>query len=385
MTILHTGASPRLRATKRVAALLLLPITLLLSACRTDADVTVTAAGGIHFTVDIIGDTKADVADVDCNSYGSLFDDYPGEVKVNDYMSDPSTDVLCQIVGQTDNGMDGTLLIDNDSSYILNIPVNDFLANAESDVQGTYHLAVHMPGDIIFASGNGKIDGSTIVYEGDVSELNGDIKIEANKSSGTPFAVWVVGLLVVLLGGALGVSRYLRAKDSSHDTVLPKFFTKKNSKSDKGDKKSKVLASGSTNSGSSGSVSVATNDSTVTLAPLPAKYSPKNIDGISESYSEQIDMVSPIPQGVAADVVKRENVLLALPSETADVLPIPGMPPRIPMSDDSVQTEVGEVMDGDESALESKPETTSESEASEFFSQFFDEADDEDIDEETDL
>lgn len=370
MTTLHTGLSPHLRVTKRVAALLLLPLTLLLSACHTDADITVTAAGGVYINVDIVGDEdKTDTSAINCDAYGLPFNSFPGEVHVTDLTSDTTTDVLCNISASTDNGMDGQLLIDNDSSYILNIPVKDFLADTDTDKQGTYRLTVHMPGDIIFTGDGGKIDGSKVVYEGKISNLKGDIKVEASKSDGTPFAVWIVGFLVVLLGGALGVSRFLRTKHPSPDEDSAKPFSAKNGKDGKKSTRSQKDAAG---------VAVSTADSAVALAPLPAKYSPKNIDGISESYSEQIDMVSPIPQGSAADVVKRENVLLALPSETADVLPIPGMPPRIPISD-FVQGEADEV----KGSGEGEPET--ESETSAFFSSLLDSTDDEDIDEETDL
>lgn len=398
MTISHTGANSRLRGSKRVVAFLLLPLALLLSACQVNSDVTVTAAGGIHFTIDIIGDTKSDVADVDCNSYGPLFENFPGEVKVNDYMSDPSTDVLCQIVGSTDNGMDGKLLIDNDSSYILNLPVSDFLANAQTSPQGAYHLAVHMPGDIISAGEGAQIKGSTVEYAGQISALNDDIRIEASKNEGTPLAVWVVGLLVVLLAGVLLASRYLRKKQPESGKDSSKSSGKNDSARTTGDRKSRGIFAKSDSSSSSGSsssrdegVSVATVDSTVALEPLPEKYTPKNTDGISESYSEKIGMVDPIPQGSAADVVKRDVVMPPIPPETAFTSPIPGMPPRIPMPDELLasftQATTGESKAKPEDASdESKPEKeTPKSEASAFFSTFLDDTDSEAFDGDTDL
>lgn len=373
MTISHTGVSPRLRVTKRAAALLLLPLALLLSACHVSSAVTVTAAGGVIADIEVTGDKSAmNLSSVSCATYGTYLRGFSGDLTFEDLTQDETTDALCRIHGYAENGVDGKLLIDNDSTYILRIPIEAFLKNDVTEHSSvTYSLVVHMPGDIVSASKGGKISGADVVFEGKISELDGDIEVEASKTDGSPVFLWVLGLLVVLLIAAIFASRYLRKKDLSQIPSLSKLFGKKENK-DAG----KSQDSSAKKSKSSDSVAVSTTDSTVALAPLPDKYTPRNMDGTSESYSEQIGMVDPIIQGSAAGAVKRDVVLPELPSESAFTSPIPGMPPRIPMPDalltSSVQEEVDEP-DGSENAADA------------FFSQFLEVTDDEDVDEETDL
>lgn len=378
MTSLHTGASPRLRGSKRLAALLLLPLALLLSACHVNSAITVTPAGGVDLAIEVTGDKGSmNLSSVSCAAYGSYMRNFPN-LQVQDSTNDLSNDILCSISGFTENGVDGKLLIDNDSTYILRIPIEAILkdhSNPHSSV--TYSLTVHMPGEVVSATEGGTISGSDVYYEGRIADLEGDIEIEANKDDSSPAFLWVLGFLVVLLVAVVLASRYLRKKDPSQNSSPLKFFGKKEDKS--AEKSRETAAEKSKPSG----VSASTTDSTVTLAPLPDKYAPKNMDGTSESYSEQIGMVDPVIQGSEAEAVKRDIVLPEIPPETAFTSPIPGMPPRIPMSDELLASfmhdEVVEVADSD------KPEPESESDALAFFSSMLEVTDDEGIDEETDL
>lgn len=404
MTISHTGANPRLRATKRAAVLLLVPLALLLSACHVNSAVTVTAAGGVIADIEVTGDKDSmNLSSVSCASYGTYLRGFSGDLTFEDLTQDETTDVLCRVHGYSENGVDGKFLIDNDSTYILRIPIEAILKNQDIAYSSdTYSLVVHMPGGIVSASEGGTIDGSDVIFEGKISDLDGDIEIEASKTGGSPIFLWVLGLLVVLLIAAVLVSRYLRKKDSSSIPSLLKLFGKKKGKDVEESQSVPVKKSERPDS-----VSVATVDSTVTLAPLPDKYAPKDTDGISESYSEQIGMVTPIIQGSGADVVKRDVILPEIPPATAFTSPIAGMPPRIPMPDELFAAFVEEksakripdipqapevlpvAFDGLGNGVdylgEDNGEGESESAADAFFSQFFDGADDEDVDEETDL
>ncbi|MBR6458898.1 MAG: hypothetical protein IKS49_01895 [Actinomycetaceae bacterium] len=404
MTTSHTGASPRLLSSKRLAALLLLPLALLLSACHVSSAVTVTAAGGVIADIEISGDKSSmNLSSVSCAAYGTYWRGFSGDLTFEDLTQDETTDVLCRIHGYAENGVDGKILIDNDSTYILRIPVEAILKDyATEHSSDTYYLVVHMPGDVVSASEGGKISGSDVVFEGKVSELDGDIEVEASKTDSSPAFLWVLGLLVVLLVAAIFASRYLRKKDLSQIPFLAKLFGKKED-NDAG----KSQGTPAKKSKSSDSIAVSTTDSTIALAPLPDKYAPKNVDGTSESYSEQIGMVDPIIQGSAADAVKRDIVLPEIPPETAFTSPIEGMPPRIPMPDELFAAfseersdravpnlpEVPEALpvepDGlDGGGVDSEfddGEDESESAADAFFSQFLDVTEDEDIDEETDL
>ncbi|MBR5951024.1 MAG: hypothetical protein IKZ87_06280 [Actinomycetaceae bacterium] len=399
MTSPHTGTIERLSFSKRAVALLLFPLAFLLSACDVDAAVTVGAAGSMDITVAVTGDKDSmNLSAVSCESYGIYLRNFPN-LEVKDYTNDVTTDVLCEIKGHASNAIDGDLLTDTDSTYVLRLPLKEIVENKAMPYSAdNYSLVVHMPGDIVSASNGGAISGSDVTFSGRIADLDSDIEVEANKAGSNSTFLWVLGFLVALFLAAVLLSRYLHKQNS---LPVPSLFGFMGKKKDKGEKKDDAEDKKLKSSG----VSASTTDSTVALAPLPDKYAPKGDGSTSESYSEQIGMVDPLMQGNSADVVKRDVVMLDLPPETAITSPIPGMPPRIPMPDELFAGFVGDVseevvpdfpetsadLSEDKSDFEDSLDSIRESIKNDefddgddaFFSHFLDLTEDEGLDEET--
>lgn len=174
---------------KRILAILLLPLMLFLSACRSENTLEVTSDGGLTMTMDMIDDEGLfSGLGMTCSDMESMFGedlDLDGEGTVN--IEDISTgdDLGCRFTTTAYDAVDGTFLVDNGDSFTLNLTADDIGGLTQDDLNQlgsmTFSLSVTMPGPITDASEGGTIDGNTVTYT-DVSVLVSEVSITGLKT-----------------------------------------------------------------------------------------------------------------------------------------------------------------------------------------------------------
>ncbi len=212
---------------------LLLPITMLLSACKSDNTIEITSDGGMNFTMDMV-DTDGLMASsgVTCDMMSDLMS---GEEQIPDgtfEVKDISQgdNLGCRFTITTPFAVDGKILVDNGDSFTLNMSSADMGGADMSELDGLgpleFTFNVTMPGPITDASDGGQINGNTVTFtdptalesgfsvtgqksgntSGGTSGNNGsDSSPNASQSAstGTPIWVWIligVGVLAIIGG-----------------------------------------------------------------------------------------------------------------------------------------------------------------------------------------
>lgn len=164
----------------RVLVALLLPFALLLTACKSDNTIEVTADGGISFTMDMIDtDGLMQSSGVTCDMMTDMMDDSDpipgGSFEVKD-ISEGGT-LGCRFLISADDAVDGTTLIDNGDSFTLNLTSSDMgdLNQSDLDALGPLEFTfnITMPGPITDATNGGKINGNTATYTDPMALENG--------------------------------------------------------------------------------------------------------------------------------------------------------------------------------------------------------------------
>ncbi|MFT3943814.1 MAG: hypothetical protein QM705_08330 [Ancrocorticia sp.] len=166
---------------------LLLPITMLLSACKWDNTIDITPSGGLNFAAELI-DTEGltSASGVTCEMLSDLMADdelFPtGSFEVEDISE--GSNLGCRFVVATPIASD-EILVDNGDSYTLNIgssATNDMYIPAPDSLGPLeFTFNVTMPGPIIEASEGGQINGNTVTFT-DPAVLESGFSVTGQKS-----------------------------------------------------------------------------------------------------------------------------------------------------------------------------------------------------------
>lgn len=167
---------------------LLLPITMLLSACKSDNTIEITSGGGMNFTMDMV-DTDGLMASsgITCDMMSDLMsaeEPIPdGIFEVEDISQ--GDNLGCRFTISTPFAVDGNILVDDGDSYTLNLSSEDMGGADMSELDGLgpleFTFNVTMPGPITDASEGGQINGNTVTFT-DPKFLESGFSVTGQKS-----------------------------------------------------------------------------------------------------------------------------------------------------------------------------------------------------------
>ena len=167
---------------------LLLPFTMLLSACKWDNVMEITPAGGMNFTVDLI-DTEGLTAasGVTCDMMSDFVADDELFATATFEAEDISegSNLGCRFVVTTPIA-DSKILVDNGDSLTLNIVASAtddmYIPGPDSLGPLEFTFSITMPGTIIDTSEGGQIIGNTVTFT-DPSVLESGFSVTSQKSA----------------------------------------------------------------------------------------------------------------------------------------------------------------------------------------------------------
>ena len=156
----------------RVLLALLLPFTLLLTACKSDNTMEITAEGGVIFTMDMIDtDGMMQTTGMTCDSMKEMMGESDPTVGSEEFTVEDISEggtMGCRITVSTDDAVDGSTLVDNGDSYTLNLTSSDMDGTSMSELEALgpidFSFNVTMPGEITDASDGAQINGNTATY-----------------------------------------------------------------------------------------------------------------------------------------------------------------------------------------------------------------------------
>ncbi len=174
---------------------LLLPITMLLSACKSDNTIEITSDGGMNFTMDMVDtDGLMSASGITCDMMSDMLsseDPIPdGVFEVEDISQ--GDNLGCRFTISTPFAVDGNILVDNGDSFTLNMSSEDMGGADMSELDGLgpleFTFNITMPGPITDASDGGQINGNTVTFT-DPKFLESGFTVtgqkSGNSSSGT--------------------------------------------------------------------------------------------------------------------------------------------------------------------------------------------------------
>lgn len=150
-------------ARTRLAALALLPVALLLSACRLDMGITVAETGETTMVIDFIDDEGTfSSLSMTCDDLADESGEDVSEYSIED-LSD-NGELHCRLTNKNTESFD---VEHNDDGTITIVDPGDVdTLNGFDEKLLTITLSITMPGNIISASGHNTIDGNTVIYTG---------------------------------------------------------------------------------------------------------------------------------------------------------------------------------------------------------------------------
>lgn len=177
----------------RVVAALLLPVALMLSACKSDNSIEVTESGGLTMVMDMIDDEglmegTGITCDMMQQELGDETDDIipGGSFEIEDISE--GANLGCRFIMSAPYAVDNEALIDNGDSYTLVITSDDMEDFTEEDMSeiGTmdFTFSVTMPGDITDATAGGDVSGNTVTYT-DLQAMSSGIEVTGYKAAGS--------------------------------------------------------------------------------------------------------------------------------------------------------------------------------------------------------
>ncbi len=177
----------------KVMAGLLLPVALLLSACKSDNTMEISEAGGLTMTMDMVDDEGLmSGAGITCDMMKSEMGDESDDIIPGgsfDIQDISSGDNLgCRFIMSAPYAVDGETLIDNGDSYTLNISPDDMQDFTEEDMQDIGTLAftfkITMPGKITDATDGGTISGNSVTYT-DLQAMTSGVTVTGLQAGGS--------------------------------------------------------------------------------------------------------------------------------------------------------------------------------------------------------
>lgn len=208
------------------AAALVVPASLSLAACQTNATIEIADDSSAKVSLDLLDDTDMfSGMGLSCDMIEDMVgDSADAEVTWEEYESDGHSG--CRVGMAGDVKADGKFLVDNGDSFTLNLDGDSFGNVSSSDLQMLapqvdFTLDVVMPGEVTEATNGGKISGNKATYTSlDVLEkglkVTGKKTAPAGSSSGLS-SILKIGLTLLVLALIAGVLMFFLSRKRRHD------------------------------------------------------------------------------------------------------------------------------------------------------------------------
>lgn len=218
-----TSHSPSLR---RLAALALVPLIMLLSACGLRADITIHSDDTADMSF-LMWDSTGTLTDSDCNAndLADYTSDLPGGATADYTFTEHNGDPACLItatgltMGDVTDGGEG--LVHTDGKYVFDLPMNGTSSASAYLEEFTYSIT--FPGKVTEASGNATVDGNTVSW--DLTKETENLHAVAEDAGGGTgsLLLWVVGgvVLLAIIGAVVAVVIISQKKKSQPAPAAP--------------------------------------------------------------------------------------------------------------------------------------------------------------------
>ncbi len=202
---------------KRATLILgLLPaLALMLSSCTSIGTMTVDTKGRVSTSVEMVDSSKAlDAYNLKCEDLIQYYGE-DADVTLDTFKKDKTTG--CRLTTKNTK-IKGVTVLQEDGQYTLMVEGNRFpTANLTSlDKYVDMTLTVTMPGEIIEATGDPKIDGNTATYTDFMIADTGFTITSTDSHSTSRIGPIAIGIIVLLLAAAAGVV-YMRRRAANDE------------------------------------------------------------------------------------------------------------------------------------------------------------------------
>lgn len=213
------------RSLRRLGALALVPLVMLLSACGLRADITIHSDDTADMAF-LMWDSTGTLTESDCNAsdLADYTSDLPGGATAEYTFTEHNGNPACLItasgltMGDVTDGGDG--LVHTDGKYVFDIPMSDMSSASAYLEEFTYSIT--FPGKVTEASGNATIDGNTVSW--DLTKETENLHAVAEDAGGGAgsLLLWVVGGVVLLAAiGAVVAVVIISQKKKSQAAPAP--------------------------------------------------------------------------------------------------------------------------------------------------------------------
>ncbi|MFC4554534.1 LppM family (lipo)protein [Georgenia faecalis] len=227
----------RPRAPRRLTALVLLPLLLLLGGCfRMDLGIQINADDTADITMevgDLTGMMTAD--DLDCTDLESELADAPEDVEFTVEQTEEDGNIGCRLVASgaplDEMSGEGMSITREDDLFVFSFDGDDTAGDVgemPAGMEPEISIAVTFPGPVV-DDGGGEVDGNTVTWTG-MEALSGGVTASgeaegsgASAAAGSP-VLWIV-LAVVLLLVIAAVIFFLTRRKKSAGTEGPEGYT----------------------------------------------------------------------------------------------------------------------------------------------------------------
>ena len=218
----HMSTTSHSRSLRRLGALALVPLVMLLSACGLRADITIHTADMAFLMWDSTGTlTESDCNASDLADYTSeLPDGATAEYTFTEHNGNPACLITASGLTMGDVTDSGDGLVHTDGKYVFDMPMSDMSSASAYLEEFTYSIT--FPGKVTEASGNATIDGNTVSW--DLTKETENLHAVAEDAGGgtASLLLWVVGGVVLLAAiGAVVAVVIISQKKKSQAAPAP--------------------------------------------------------------------------------------------------------------------------------------------------------------------
>ena len=221
----HMSTTSHSRSLRRLGALALVPLVMLLSACGLRADITIHSDDTADMAF-LMWDSTGTLTESDCNAsdladYTSeLPDGATAEYTFTEHNGNPACLITASGLTMGDVTDSGDGLVHTDGKYVFDMPMSDMSSASAYLEEFTYSIT--FPGKVTEASGNATIDGNTVSW--DLTKETENLHAVAEDAGGGTgsLLLWVVGGVVLLAAiGAVVAVVIIRQKKKSQAAPAP--------------------------------------------------------------------------------------------------------------------------------------------------------------------
>lgn len=213
---------------RRLGALALVPVLLMVSACGLNIGVTITEEETVDLSTIVWGSEVSETACTDDQYLGSSTIDYETTTTFTTYDGQPACQVLATALplSEFDADSDSSITITHEGDlYVVDVLQFDAaetlrlyqeVMGETADVQATMSLT--FPGKVTEATGSTvQVTGNTVTW--DLLQEEGTVHAEGKDSPARPWLWWIVGLGAGLLAALIAVLLVSRARQKKQATA----------------------------------------------------------------------------------------------------------------------------------------------------------------------